>query len=706
MRKTARPVVWEGAWAQSPALDLILVLRTIQWTGIKFLGALNRNMKSLLKWSVVCLCAASCVSAQAPAGRQSFQSRCSGCHGSDGNGGEHGPSILAWVQRTPAETDISAFLQKGVPLRGMPAFANLPEPEMSGLTGFVKTLASGPGRRGARRGMFQARLTAELVGGGKLEGLAVAQTGTAVQLKTDDQKIHLLRKAGEKYREVTSQSDWPSMHGGFDGNRNTALSQIDKTNVKRLALKWVFPVPESGKLQGTPQVYGGMMYMPHTNTVIALDAGTGARIWTFTRPPTQGLQGNARSIGNNRSVTVAGGRVFMQLDSARLVALNRFTGEVLWETQMADWKQNYNATGSVLAIEDLIVAGTAGGEEGVRGFLAAYDQKTGKEIWRFWTIPAPGEKGSETWDGRDIAHGGGPTWLTGSYEPETKTVYWTTGNAGPDFNGDNRKGDNLYTCSILALDLRTGKLKWHFQPTPHDEWDWDATEPVLLVDTQWEGQPRKLLLQANRNGFFYVLDRTNGKMLLAKPMVKKLTWAKGIDPDGRPIMLPNQLPTAEGTLICPAVEGAANFFSTSYSPLTGLFYVNTLERCAVYTKRTTPEWEAGKTYQGGGGRRAPDDKAQKVLRAFDIHSGKVVWELPQEGKGESWTGTLTTASGLVFFGDDAGAIVAADSKTGKRLWSFPFTEDLHTSPMTYSFDNQQYVAITVGSQVYAFGLLD
>ncbi len=659
-------------------------------------------MKFFAQWSLVCFLATTAVFAQGPAGRQSFQTRCSGCHGQDGNGGEHGPTILGWVQRTPANADIEAFLKKGVPLRGMPAFGKLPDAEMNSLVAFLKIMANPQARRG-RRGMM-AKLSLDLKTGGKIEGVALGQAAGAVQLRTDDGKIHLLRKDGEKYREVTSQSDWPSMHGRLDGNRHSTMTQINAANVKQLSLKWVYPVPDSGKLQGTPQVYEGIMYMPHTNTVVALDAGTGARLWSFSRPPTDGLQGNARSIGNNRSVTVAGDRVFLQLDTAKLVALNRFTGDVLWETTMADWKQNYNATGSLLAIEDLIVAGTAGGEEGVRGFLAAYDQKTGKEVWRFWTVPAKGEKGSETWDGIDIEHGGATTWLTGAYDAASKTVYWTTGNAGPDFNGDNRKGDNLYTCSVLALDLRTGKLKWHFQFTPHDEWDWDATEPVLLVDRDWEGQPRKLLIQANRNGFMYVLDRTNGKMLSAKPMVKKLTWAKGIAPDGRPIMNANQVPTPAGTVVCPAVEGAANFFSTSYIPASGLFYVNTLERCALYTKNTTPPWTAGRSYQGGGGRRAEGDVAQKFLRAFDVATGKMAWELPQEGRGESWTGTLTTDGGLVFFGEDNGVFSAADAKAGKRLWSFPFTEELHTSPMTYLFDNQQYVAIAVGSQVYSFGL--
>lgn len=640
--------------------------------------------------------------AQAPDGQLAFQTRCSGCHGTDGNGGEHGPSILAGLQ-SRTDPELTAFLREGVPLRGMPAFNDVPGAEMGALTGFLRTIV--PPRRGGGGGRgAPARLKVQLTDGKTLEGTAIGRTGRELQLRTDDQRIHLLRKTGEQYRQVTSQADWSSMHGQFSGNRYTAMTQINPSNVARLAPKWVYAVPNSARLQGTPQVHAGVMYVTNTNTVIALDAGSGARLWQFTRPATQGLVGNARSPGNNRSVSVAGDRVFMQTDNAHLIALNRFTGQVLWDTEMADYRQSYNATGSMLAVENLVVAGTAGGEQGVRGFLAAYDQTTGKEVWRFWTIPARGEPGSETWDGPGIDHGGGPTWLTGSYDPETKTVYWPTGNAGPDFNGDNRKGDNLYTSSILALDVSTGKLKWHYQATPHDEWDWDAVQPVVLVDADWQGQPRKLLLQANRNGFFYVLDRTNGKLLLARPLVKKLTWAKEIGPDGRPVMNPNQTPTPEGNLICPSVEGAANFFSTSYNPATGLFYVNTLEKCAIYSKRALTEWQAGRGYSGGGGRRVPDEKAQKILRAIDIKTGRFVWELPQDGEGEAWAGTLSTASGLVFFGDDGGGLAAAHATSGKQLWSFPFTEPLHTSPMTYMFDNKQYVGMISGSVVYAFGL--
>ncbi|MCC6538147.1 MAG: PQQ-binding-like beta-propeller repeat protein [Bryobacterales bacterium] len=653
-------------------------------------------------WFVLILFSACALFAQAPvpAGRAAFEARCMVCHGSDGNGGEHAPSVLpAVAAKTDAE--LTAIVVDGVPAKGMPGFKQLPEAERTALVAYMRVLQ----QQRRRRGFQPTRQKVKLTDGTQLEGLAISKTTRDLAIRADDQKLHLLRKAqGDTYRRVTSQADWSSMHGGPDGNRYSSLKQLTPANVGRLGVEWVYAVPNAGRLQGTPQVYEGVMFVTDTNRVIALDAGTGARLWEYSRPATAGLVGNARSPGNNRSVSIAGDKVFLQTDHAHLVALNRHTGQMLWDTEMADYRQNYNATGSLLAVENVVVAGTAGGEQGVRGFLAAYDQQTGKELWRFWTIPAKGEPGAETWDGPDIEHGGGPTWLTGSYDPETKTVIWPTGNAGPDFNGDNRKGDNLYTCTIIALDVNTGKLKWHFQPTPHDEWDWDAIAPVVLVDAVWRGQPRKLVLQANRNGFLYVLDRLNGKMLMATPMVKKLTWAKEIAPDGRPVMNPNSVPTKEGALICPAVEGAANFFSTSFNPATRLFYVNTLERCSIYMKQPAQEWKAGRNYYGGGGRRDPNDQPQKFLRAFNIDTGKVAWEIPQDGPGDTWTGTMTTAGGLVIYGDDGGLLAAADAATGRKLWSFPFNESLHTSPMTYMFDNKQYVSMIVGSVVYTFGV--
>ncbi|SPE39989.1 Quinohemoprotein alcohol dehydrogenase ADH IIB (fragment) [Candidatus Sulfopaludibacter sp. SbA3] len=362
------------------------------------------------------------------------------------------------------------------------------------------------------------------------------------------------------------------------------------------------------------------------------------------------------------------------------------------------------ATSAPLTAGNLVVGGVGGGELGSRGFLAAFDQATGKEVWRFWTIPEPGGPGSETWKGKGIAHGGGPTWFTGTYDPQLDTVYWPTGNPSAEYNGDDRLGDNLYADCILALDARTGKLKWYFQTTPHDLWDWDATETPVVVDAAWQGQPRKLLLQANRNGFFYVWDRTDGKMLLAKPFVRNLTWASGIAPDGRPIQNPNQEPTEAGTRVCPSQDGATNWFSPSFNPATGLFYVQTFEKCSTYTKRDPGLWEAGREYLGGSQRTAPGDKPERVLKAIDFKTGRVSWELPQPGPATSWGGTLATATNLVIFGAEDGSLMAADAVTGRALWSFPTNQGWKASPMTYMFDGKQYIAVAAGANILAFGL--
>jgi alcohol dehydrogenase (cytochrome c) len=346
----------------------------------------------------------------------------------------------------------------------------------------------------------------------------------------------------------------------------------------------------------------------------------------------------------------------------------------------------------------------SGGDEGNRGFVAAHDIATGKEVWRFWTVPRPGEPGSETWRGTDGAHGCAATWLTGTYDAELKTLYWPTGNPCPDYDGSHRVGDNLYSDSILALDPATGKLKWHFQYTPHDLWDWDAQQPPVLVDTTWQGQPRKLLLHANRNGFFYVLDRTNGAMLLAKPFVKRLTWAKEIGADGRPVINPDQEPTRDGTKVCPAVEGATNWFSTAFHPATGLYYVQALEKCTIYHHK--PEvWRAGQSFYGGTTKGVPDEQGQKVLRAIDVQTGATKWELPQTGRASSWGGTLATAGGLVIFGEDSGALMAADASTGKVLWQFQTNTSWKASPMTYAFDGRQHIAVVAGPTVMAFALV-
>jgi alcohol dehydrogenase (cytochrome c) len=396
----------------------------------------------------------------------------------------------------------------------------------------------------------------------------------------------------------------------------------------------------------------------------------------------------------------------MVTDNAHIIALDRLSGELVWETPMADWRQNYNATSAPLVVGNLVISGTAGGDEGVRGFVAAFDAATGKEVWRFWTVPNPGEPGSETWQGTQAEHRGGASWMTGTYDPQLDLLYWPTGNPGLDYFGDQRRGDNLYSDSVVALDAKTGRLRWHFQFTPHDIHDWDAQEPPVLVDTMWRGRARKLLLQANRNGFFYVLDRTNGELLLARQFLKTLNWAKGIDASGRPIL--NELkPDANGeTYVCPGFQGGTNWFSTSFNPATGLYYFQALERCNLFSARDM-EWQAGKGYMGGSARPAPGETFTKSVRALDIQTGEMVWDLVQgPGAVTASAGLLSTASGLVFFGENSGSFMAADAATGNVRWSFPTNQVWKASPMTYVFDEKQYIAIAAGQSIMAFAVPD
>ncbi len=634
--------------------------------------------RALLLWI---LCPASVLLCQGTdAGKRTYENQCAHCHGGDGNGGEFAPAI---VNRLPSRNDdeLAALIRAGLPNRGMPAF-DLSAREIRALVEFLRVLR--PPRLGDPAMPVPVKI--ETVDGRALEGLAVNRSSSEMQLRAADGRIHLLRRVGDRYREVTSQADWPSYNGQLSGNRHTPLRQIDKTNVARLAPRWIFPFPETSPLEGTPVVVEGVM------------------IWHYQRPRTQRLSGNALS-GVNRGVGVAGDRLYMVTDNAHLIALNRFTGALLWDTEMADSRQNYSATGAPLAIGALVISGIAGGDAGARGFLSAFDQASGKEVWRFWTVPLRGEPGSETWKGKTIEHPGSATWMTGAYDPQLDLLYWPTGNPGSDLNGDEREGDNLYSDSIVALDAKTGKLKWYYQFTPHDLWDWDAQQPPVLVDADWQGQPRKLMLHADRNGFFYVLDRTDGKLLLAKPFVQRLTWAREIGPDGRPVKNPGQDPSPEGTRVCPSLIGATNWWSTSFNPATGLYYVQTLESCAIFVKRTM-EWEAGKGFNGGTTRQAPDDVPQKFLRAIDIKTGKIAWELPETGPGTTRGGALSTASGLVFFCDDSDALTAADAASGAALWSFPVNHFWRASPMTYVFDGKQYIAVASGQSIIAFGLVE
>jgi alcohol dehydrogenase (cytochrome c) len=632
--------------------------------------------------------------AQDDPGRVVFETRCARCHGADANGGDMGPAIRGRLA-SHDDAHLAELIHKGRP-GGMPPI-DVSEAEMPPLLKFLRMLQT----QGEQQALEHRKV--QTADGKTLAGEVLNEGFDDLQLRTADHRVHLLRRAGTRYREVTSQTDWPGYNGDPGGNRYTKIAQISKANVAQLGPRWTFTLPGTARLQVTPVVVGGLMYVSAGNECYALDAGSGREVWHYRRQATKGMP--AETVGGtNRGVATAGDRIFMATDHAHLIALNRFTGELIWDTEMADWHQNYFSTSAPLAVGSLVIAGTGGGEHGSRGFLAAFDQASGKEAWRFWTVPLPGEPGSETWQGKGIEHPGAPTWFTGTYDAELDTVYWPTGNPAAEYYGDDRGGDNLYSDCILALDAKTGKLKWYYQGTPHDLWDWDATETPVVVNANWQGRPRKLLLHANRNGFFYVFDRVDGKLLLAKAFVRSLTWASGVGTDGRPIKNSGQEPSAAGTRVCPSQDGATNWYSPSFNPATGLYYVQTFEKCSVYTKAEPGTWQAGKEYLGGSQHHPPGEKAQRILRAIDIQTGKVNWELPQPGPAESWGGTLSTATGLVIFGEEGGSLMAADAVTGKPLWSFPMNESWHASPMTYVFDGKQYVAAASGPNIVAFGL--
>jgi alcohol dehydrogenase (cytochrome c) len=497
-------------------------------------------------------------------------------------------------------------------------------------------------------------------------------------------------------------ANWLSYNGDYTGRRHSSLSQITPQNVGRLQAQWVFHSPNSNLLEGTPIVANGLMFLTSANDAFALDARSGRTLWHYSRPVTEGLVDDA-SAHHNRGVGLWHSRLYMETDNAHLLCLDVRSGHLLWDVAYAPpGNKNYGATSAPLVVKDEVLVGTSGGDDGVRGFIAALDAATGKELWRFWTIPAPGQFGSESWPGDMYLRGGATTWMPGTYDPALNTVYWGTSNAAPDFDGAVRPGDDLYTASLLALDADTGKLKWYFQFTPHDLFDYDAAETAVLVDAPYQGVPRKLILEANRNGFLYILDRTNGKFLAASPFVKKLNWAKSIDPAGRPLRTGIE-PTSEGALICPDMIGATNWFSPSYDPATHLFYFIARESCQLFF-RNPQKFSEGREFYATGAKRAPGDHAQKILLAYDLATGRFAWQYPQTGSARSWAGAMTTASGLLFFGNDSESFEAVNARTGASLWHFNTGQSMHASPMSFAVNGKQYVAIASGSDVFTFAL--
>jgi alcohol dehydrogenase (cytochrome c) len=495
--------------------------------------------------------------------------------------------------------------------------------------------------------------------------------------------------------------NWLTYSGNFAAHRYSGLSQITPANVGKLRPVWVYQSNSLQKMETTPLVVDGVMYITEAPShVTALDPVTGRFLWKYRRTLPDDLRLCCGAV--NRGVAILGDLVYVGTVDAHLVALDAKTGAVRWDVEVADYKTGHSITVAPLAVKDKIVIGIAGGEYGIRGFLDAYDAKSGKRAWRFWTVPGPGEKGHETWAGDSWKRGAAATWVTGAYDPDTNLLYWGTGNPGPDWNGEVRQGDNLYSDCLIALDADTGQLKWHFQFTPHDVHDWDATEVPILVDGDVRGTRRKLVLFPNRNAFYYVLDRVSGQFLLGKPYAKQ-TWAKGLDDSGRPIREPNTSPTVEGTAVWPSVGGANNWYSPSYSPQTNLLYVATREGGGIYFFGEA-EFKLGEQYNGGGFRSIPNEDQWGAVRAMDPATGKLAWEYKLFSPPVS--GVMATAGGLVFGATGEGQAFALDAKSGKPLWRFEGGGGARTNPISYLSNGKQYVAMSIGNSLFVFGLGD
>lgn len=490
--------------------------------------------------------------------------------------------------------------------------------------------------------------------------------------------------------------NWLTYSRAYNGQRYSPLAQITAANVSSLRAAWVYQTAQQAKFSVSPIVIDGVVYISEQpGDVVALDGRTGRPLWRFTR---RVADHRACCGAANRGLAVLDDMLYVGTLDAHLLAIDLHTGKLRWDTVVADFREGYAITVAPLALRDRVIVGVAGGEIGIRGFLDAYDAKTGRRAWRFWTVPGPGEPGHETWEKDSWKTGGAPTWITGSYDPQLNLIYWGTGNPGPDYNGDNRKGDNLYACSLLALDGDTGRPRWHFQFTPHDLHDWDSTHvPVLFEDGE-----RKLVAVANRNGFYYVLDRATGEFLRGVPYGKQ-TWASGLDAKGRPIRLPGTEPVPSGRVVYPGFHGVTNWFSPSYSPLTKMVYVGVREEPAVFVKEND-SYKPGQWFSGGNPGGVAKIEPSGSIRALESVSGRLVWEFPL--KSPPWAGLMATAGGVVFGGSSEGLFYALDAAGGKPLWHFPTGGAIFANPVSFLVNGRQHVAIAAGSGLFAFALPD
>lgn len=602
-----------------------------------------------------------------PLGQRRYLQFCAGCHGADARGGDKAASLATQLSvLTRSDDQLLHIIRNGTD-SGMPPFAQIGDTNIRAIIRYLRALEA-----------------------------ATPETPQPPVIPAG-----VLHVTSSDLAQPALRGNWLSYNGDTTGRRFSSLAQITPANVHRLAAQWVFHPRTVSPLEVTPVVAAGVMFVTSANDAYALDAQTGILLWHHFHPVTPGLVDDA-SMHHNRGVALLGDRVYMETDNAHLLCLDARSGTLLWDVAYAPADNpNYGATSAPLIVKNNVIVGSSGGDDGVRGFIAAFDAESGKEQWRFWTIPGPGEKGNESWPGDMYLHGGGATWMPGTWDPTLNTLYWGTGNPSPDYDGTHRPGDDLYTSSLLALDPDTGRLRWYFQFTPHNLYDYDAVETPVLVDARFHGRLRKLIVTANRNGFLYILDRTTGQFLSATRFAGLLNWAKGIDPAGRPISA-GLVPDAKGVEICPAAGGATNWYSPSYDPLTRLFYFRSLDACALFRAKSEP-FQAGHNWYSTGTWRVDQPRTQQI-NAFSLDTLAFAWRTTLPGKSKGWSGVLSTASGLLAYGDDDQNFVIARAATGKSLWSFRVGQPIHASPMTYAVHGRQYFAIAAGSDVFAFAL--
>ncbi|MEP6607260.1 MAG: PQQ-dependent dehydrogenase, methanol/ethanol family [Burkholderiaceae bacterium] len=505
--------------------------------------------------------------------------------------------------------------------------------------------------------------------------------------------------------ELSAQ--WLTYAGNYYGHRHSPLSEITKANVQNLRVAWVAQLRQRDReLQVSPIVANGVMYVTESREgVVALDARTGEVIWTFRRPVPDGLSLCCGSP--NRGVAILGQTVFVATIDAYLVALDANTGKQRWTTKVANFRDGYSMTGAPLALADRVVVGVAGGEFGIRGFLAAFDAEDGRLLWKFNTVPGPGEMGHDTWVGDSWKTGGAPTWTTGSYDPAQDLIFWGTGNPAPVFQAGARPGDNLFSNSVVAIEAKSGRLRWFYQFTPGDDHDWDSNQQPVLADIDWQGKPRSAVLWANRNAFFYALDRRSGQFLFAKPFVKQ-TWNEGFDANGRPRVTNSARPTASGSVVWPATQAATNWWPPSYDRSRQLVFVPASDAAGVYFQTDGVRFTRGERFDGSTANfYSPNLPATAYLKAIDAQTGNVRWQTVLESSSSNfvWTvgGVLSTESGVLFAGY-RDAFRSFDADNGEELWRINLGARVRGSPVSFALDGHQYIAVTAGSSVFAFAL--